>query len=151
METINKDSFHQQLLDRAYSQWDDESYPEFIDSLEPALKAAVLLANLNYQVMRGGFSRWHAHGYSSVSNELLDVLRGMDGAITAVVYDLVRDVVRTLKAGLSGDSLRLMDEVYKKVSLAFLSDCEIHFLRQYRKFNEANSSRYTSVQLPPGG
>ena len=59
-----KESKMQNLMDKAYATWKDNmNYDEFLASLSPVLRTAVVLGNLNYQVENGGFSQWIFNGY----------------------------------------------------------------------------------------
>lgn len=77
---INGKDVHQRLLDEAHERWNDEDdldglkYPEFLSRLDYKHKAAVLLANMNYQVQNGGWQQWYGNGYWKMANELGAVL-----------------------------------------------------------------------------
>jgi hypothetical protein len=74
MENKNKFDFQEELMERAYEKWQDDkemSYFEFLLSLEPVERSAVILGNLYYQVCNGGFVQWKDNGYQEDGRNFL--------------------------------------------------------------------------------
>jgi|AntRauTorcE11897_2_1112592.scaffolds.fasta_scaffold00110_36 hypothetical protein len=144
METLNRDSQHQQLVDAAYRGWvDDSSYPDFIESLDPTHRAAVLTANLNEQVVSGGFHGWHTHGFSSCGEQLLEVLSDIELEIRDGVTYRIRDIVnrawlnsRLFREGMVPEfegyrqAQAEFTAIYLRLCSAFMAEVEVYLMRK---------------------
>lgn len=134
--------FHQQLMNEAYAQWqqgDPASYDEFVESLDEAHQAAVLLGKLNYQVENGGFVQWYRNGYSSQIERLkgyLDQLptgkrvRQLLTQFECLVEDATTEEDDTSGLGIDEvdwQSIRLLRELdaqYYQIRSSCLKECE---------------------------
>lgn len=144
METLDRDSQHQQLIDAAYRGWtDDSSYPDFIESLAPKYRVAVLTGNLNAQVVSGGFHGWHTHGFSSCGEQLLEVLSDIEQEIGDGVTYRIREIVHRawLNSRLFRDGLVPESEgyrqaqaeftaIYLRLCPAFMAEVEVYLMRK---------------------
>lgn len=108
-EKLSEKSIWQELINAAYARWLDGDlerlrYDVFVEALDPEHREAVVLKNLNYQVLNGGFRQWYDNGYSSDAPYLCEVLTAMDtpaskaaAAIVEQAYDEVITFYTELK------------------------------------------------------
>lgn len=143
METIARDSRHQELMDHAYETWRDRtcSYSQFLDTLSHSCFCAVILGNFNGQMELGGFEAWESHGFSSRSMDLLSIVQDMaltyrDGASPSV-YRTLSEALTTLRRVRSGgdrcdhhrEVLKTLERSYLLVRDKFMAECETYLIR----------------------
>lgn len=93
----------QRLVNAAYEKWQRSEnkgmkYGDFVESLDPLSREAVLVAGLNGQVLNGGFRQWVDNGYAVKIKETLQVLACVEGDATRKVAGMVErlsEFVRT--------------------------------------------------------
>ena len=69
------DNLHDTLMNTAYSKYPKNvSHFEFLLSLTPIERTAVVLGNLNYQVENGGFSQWSFNGYKKSTIQFIEII-----------------------------------------------------------------------------
>lgn len=151
MENLKDVSIHQELMNKAYDNWEKNkqwSYNQFISSLDFKEKLAVLTGNLNYQVENGGFSQWHFNDYSSEADELIKLLSMYSNEpVIKRVLSLVEEAVQIINGyeldieqlksnweenedeinsleGRMYEALDLLDEQYYQINNEFMNVME---------------------------
>jgi TPR repeat/Domain of unknown function (DUF4375) len=132
------------LVNRAYQLWKSDrqaTKTEFYQGLHPLQRKAVLLWDLNGQVINGGFPQWLQNGYGAWTNEIIDTLKqiGTDAAreIQAIMegVSILANKHSTTEAESEhhlGGLLEYTDRYYA-VAPAFGDDVEAWFEEQSRK------------------
>ena len=129
---------HQELMDSAYSKWNDEmkgiSQEDFYYALPTIERKAVVLGNFNYQVCNGGFCQWAGNGYMSLHiAELKRILGCMNTETSKKVLKLVESFEYCFDEDeedeeemYDGDK---EDSAYYKIDTIFEKDCEAYLMK----------------------
>jgi tetratricopeptide (TPR) repeat protein len=132
------------LVNRAYQLWKGDrqaTKTEFYQGLHPLQRNAVLLWDLNGQVINGGFPQWLQNGYGAWINEIIDTLKqiGTDAArqVQEIMERVSRQANEDLKTEAEADKnlgvlLEYTDRYYA-VAPAFGDDVEAWIEEQSRK------------------
>lgn len=89
--------FWEKLNDSAYARWQGEenkakSYEDVLDECLPEERFAMLLGNLNSQVLNGGFCQWVDNGYAAQADTVLRVLARIDTDSTKAVSEMIKRI-----------------------------------------------------------
>ena len=85
---------HKQHVDAAYAKYHDRTYSQFIAALPECERVAVLISNLNEQVVGSGFHAWVQHGFITGKDSLVETLEELYAfSREPELYDVLRLVL----------------------------------------------------------
>ncbi len=134
MNTEN--SYHQQLMDKAYDRYEKLSKEDFWDQLDAEERVAVAIGNMNYQIENGGFIQWFDNRYATKETIkfIKRVLNHINQKTCLQVIDLIKrfeailpDLEEMAEDGECEDAYTFtecLDKDYYKINDAFMEEVE---------------------------
>lgn len=86
----------QEVVDKAYTKYNNQNYVDFVESLNDKERLAVLVGDLNSQVENGGLGQWDFNGYSDKVYDLVQYLEKYKEKSNAV-KDILEILERFIK------------------------------------------------------
>lgn len=85
---------HQEIMNQAYDKFNDGiSHAQWHETLTELEKRAVVLGNMSYQVLNGGFHQWVSNGYYLDGALLIAYLTEMDTKLSRSLIRIVNKVL----------------------------------------------------------